>query len=547
LKKATKKSVSKPSSFSRFNQYKVASTESGPSVSSQEVGSVEPKQGRTWTPSTQQQAIFDVVAGSKDNLVVQAGPGCGKTTTAVEAIRPLAGKQKVIMLAFNKAIADELQERVPYGVEARTLHSLGLASLRQAVKSVKIAKEKVESAIEELYPKKDFEKLPTEDWRSHNNRYYALVSTLKKIVSLTKNYGQRNVDLDFVADIIGNYGMTVMPTEELTQQVNALLDNSFNCVNVIDFDDMMWIPMVHNMRLPKYDLVVVDESQDLNVLRQQYSLRVADRLMVIGDERQSIFGFNGADIKSMDTMTEHLRQRGTTQILPLSVTRRCPKSHVALVDTIYPGVLQAAPEAPEGTIGKSDIANLHSTIGPKDFVLCRTNAPLVWAAFRMVKAKRPVVLLGRDFGEGLKHLVRNCAADTQKEYFRNLDAWYHEQLTKFDGPSPKLERIRCMIQDKYDSILAVSEGCNNSGEALTAISTLFSDEAKADAPTLSTIHKAKGLEAERVFLLRPDLLPHPMAKQGWEVQQERNLEWVAKSRSKSHFEEVHGDHKKVRV
>lgn len=57
---------------------------------------------------------------------------------------------------------------------------------------------------------------------------------------------------------------------------------------------------------------------------------------------------------------------------------------------------------------------------------------------------------------------------------------------------------------------------------------------------LSTIHKAKGLEAERVFILKPDLMPHPKAKRGWEIDQENNLRYVAITRSKRELYLVNG-------
>ena len=49
--------------------------------------------------------------------------------------------------------------------------------------------------------------------------------------------------------------------------------------------------------------------------------------------------------------------------------------------------------------------------------------------------------------------------------------------------------------------------------------------------TLSSIHRAKGLEASHVYILRPELLPHPMAKRPWEQVQEKNIEYVALTRS----------------
>ena len=48
----------------------------------------------------------------------------------------------------------------------------------------------------------------------------------------------------------------------------------------------------------------------------------------------------------------------------------------------------------------------------------------------------------------------------------------------------------------------------------------------------STIHKAKGLEKDNIWILRPELMPHPMAKSAADKQQEINLCYVAITRAK---------------
>ena len=54
---------------------------------------------------------------------------------------------------------------------------------------------------------------------------------------------------------------------------------------------------------------------------------------------------------------------------------------------------------------------------------------------------------------------------------------------------------------------------------------------RAARVTLSTVHRAKGLEAERVIILRPDQLPLAVTRD-WEKRQELNLEYVALTRSR---------------
>jgi superfamily I DNA/RNA helicase len=63
----------------------------------------------------------------------------------------------------------------------------------------------------------------------------------------------------------------------------------------------------------------------------------------------------------------------------------------------------------------------------------------------------------------------------------------------------------------------------------------FFDEDVNGCVTLSTVHKAKGLEAENVFILDVSKMPHPMAKTESQKIQELNLKYVALTRSKSYL------------
>lgn len=50
--------------------------------------------------------------------------------------------------------------------------------------------------------------------------------------------------------------------------------------------------------------------------------------------------------------------------------------------------------------------------------------------------------------------------------------------------------------------------------------------------TLATIHRVKGLEADKTVILHPELMPHPMAKTPEAKEQEQNLKYVAFTRAK---------------
>ena len=68
-------------------------------------------------------------------------------------------------------------------------------------------------------------------------------------------------------------------------------------------------------------------------------------------------------------------------------------------------------------------------------------------------------------------------------------------------------------------------------ELVEKINSIFSGN-KEDAIQLSTVHKAKGLEADNVFILCPSLMPSKIAKKDWEWETEKNLIYVAYTRAK---------------
>jgi superfamily I DNA/RNA helicase len=86
------------------------------------------------------------------------------------------------------------------------------------------------------------------------------------------------------------------------------------------------------------------------------------------------------------------------------------------------------------------------------------------------------------------------------------------------------------LEDKVVTLLFLAKLSTNIEDLKVKIRTIFTDEIKGIV--LSTIHKIKGLEASRVFIIRPDLLPMKTIK-GWQQIQEKNLEYVAITRAKT--------------
>ena len=81
------------------------------------------------------------------------------------------------------------------------------------------------------------------------------------------------------------------------------------------------------------------------------------------------------------------------------------------------------------------------------------------------------------------------------------------------------------LYDKIDTLEALSEGLETVKEMHFRLSTLFNDDKPNGYVMCSTVHKAKGLEADRVFLIESSFFGHG--------EEEDNVRYVALTRAKT--------------
>ena len=118
---------------------------------------------------------------------------------------------------------------------------------------------------------------------------------------------------------------------------------------------MIWFPFVYRLNVGKFDVVFVDEAQDLNQAQIAMVLsanKMDGRIIAVGDPAQSIYQFRGADSEAIPNFINKLGAK----TLPLSVTYRCPKRVVSLAQEIVPDIM-ASPGAKDGTVRMSPLTN----------------------------------------------------------------------------------------------------------------------------------------------------------------------------------------------
>lgn len=481
--------------------------------------------------SSYQNDIFDFVSSGSGNGVIESGPGSGKTFTGIKMLEHIPQNQSVGFFAYNKHIADELSRRVPRGMKASTVHSLGLSSIRRAFRDVDVDEDKLKKIIAELIPKPDKYITPAEFAEFRERRI-----VLEKLVELCRATLTDPNDKDSVVNLAERHNIEIEEKFLLTDfhKIAYALDIADADREKVDFDEMIRFPVIWDLRTEKFDNLVIDEYQDINPARRtllERSIATGGRFFAIGDRMQGIYGFNGADIYAMDSAIKKFN----ATVLPLPISYRCPKSHIELVKSIAPW-LEAAPGAKEGIIESFQLEGITERVKPGDMLICRINKPLAEIAMRLVRNGIKAQVKGRAIGQGLLILIERLKPVS----LQDLDMRLSDYLTKEGSKllaKDKQTRYDLLV-DKIETIRIFMQESKCLDDLKKKISSIFSDS--VSPVTLSSIHKAKGLEAERIFILRPDLLPFPSAKQPWEIQQEVNVKYVALTRSKSELYFVEG-------
>lgn len=473
--------------------------------------------------SNQQLAIFDWFKNGKGNLVVRARAGVGKTTSVIKAIE-YAPEAKILLAAFNKRIQVELAAKLTNPkAEAKTLHSLGYAFIRQSWGSVRLDDQVDWDRAERGCPR---------------NTPKAVVACVKKLASVLKNASPLGsvsdaVELAYTFDCLPpdgfdeTYSVTDVASFAVAARNLATIRDS---AGRISFDDMVYVPIATNMVRAWYDLVCVDEAQDMNaaqLILAQRACRKGGRIVLVGDDRQAIYGFRGADSGSLDRLKTELN----AVELGLTITYRCPKQVVALASQIVPD-FQAAPEAPEGVIEDGGFAKMISQAKPLDFVLSRTNAATVDACLALLRAGTPARIEGKDIGQNLLALIKSVgksfgvSADIAT-FVEKSSKWGAREAAKVAARGTEsAQKAADLILDKIATLQVLTEGLTSVSELEGRISALFSDSDSNPRPAVvvSTVHKSKGLESNNVFIL-----DHTFRFNGGE---ELNIRYVAITRSK---------------
>lgn len=466
-----------------------------------------------WFESTRQ-------PGDKDyNAVARARAGTGKTTTLVEGVNRIPkSESRILMCAYNKRIAEELVIRVTNpNVTVKTLHAVGFAAVRRYWEGVgcefgrRRADNLTDQVCGQLVPdgiKRLISKLHTlgREMCPHETDPGVLadIAVTFELEPDEYEWGDTGFDLQFVE-------AKALEAMELAAAVKP---------QVIDGSDMIFLPLRNGWLHKAYDRVLVDEGQDMSMAQLEIAQRVCKgRMFICGDDRQAIYGFRGADSSSIDRLKRELR----AVEYPLNVTYRCGKAIVALAQQIVPD-FTAAPDTHEGKVSRLAEFKLTATAGPGDFILSRLNAPLVSVAMSLLRSGKRTRIAGRDIGAGLTALVRKLKGRSIPDLLKKINAWRDREIDRLLAMDRE-DRVEAIV-DKAEMIIGLCDGAESVDDLIDWVEALFTDDGLGQQGiiTCSSVHRAKGLEADRVFVLQETLRDHTV--------EEMNIRYVAITRAK---------------
>ena len=486
-----------------------------------------------FTPSPYQEKIFDFIIHGNGNAVISAKAGSGKTSTCVTAIKLIKPKNKVMFLAFNKSIAEELSQKLKDypNVEVRTSHGLGFAIIRKNVEG--------EVELDEFkyrrYVKSNISELTTIDVTLTKNQLYNYIESICALVDFARfNLAQTAEE---VKSLAVKYDVPIFFDE--CDVVIKVLEWGKTELNSIDYTDMVWLPveLSMNARFFQKDFIFIDECQDQSLMSIELFLKCfkrGTRFIAMGDEDQCINTFCGSSEEAFQYMKDYPK---TTQF-DLPICYRCPKTVVELAKTLVPDI-KCRKDAPKGDIIEKCWT---SSLQSGDMVLCRSKAPLLKVYTKLLRKGIQCYIKGQDIGTNLKKLIEevdieelNTNLKFDGVFVRLYDNLFEirNKLMESKGLDYQDATLTNYITNRYDMIKALTvlaENYTTKTELLSHIDEIF-DETR-EGVILSTIHKAKGLEADNVYILCNSSMPSSLAKKEWEKNAEQNLIYVAYTRAK---------------
>ncbi len=504
----------------------------------------------TMQPSIYQQKVIDWLGDNRDltDSVVNSVAGSGKSTLLKLAADAISGSsidiKDCLVLVFNRKNKDALIAKLDprWSRSISTVHSAGYRVLKRylGVRKLDVIEHKYRNLARYI------------DWFDGSNPEQGKLISRTSFLRLADFVRQTlsGTTPEALRWLIDRYALDIQSKDliaigERLQMLFEMGSQQAAESAIVDHTDMLWLPIVWQIdRSPgfKYALrVMVDEAQDMSRLQLEFVLSLAHKeakMLFVGDPAQSINGFCGADTNSFN----NIKQRLNANEFTLPICYRCPVSHIELINQLCPDIpIKPKNNAPQGiikVISESDLWHQDSDtqVRARDLVIARCSSSLVDLNLKLITRGIACNLVGSSLKRDLLELLEDISSQSDFIYhsFLKFCQAYLELKRSIYQENDNGSVLLMQLQDRVKAIKAIYQHfhqCQSVENLTEKIEQLFSSE-DSESVLLSTIHRAKGMEAERVYLAEPLTLPLIWDNQKpWQQKQEQNLLYVALSRS----------------
>lgn len=479
------------------------------------VASKKAKSSSSAPLSAEQEALVEWASSpTSGNAFVSADPGSGKTTTLAYIVGALhEGPENALVVAFSKEIAVELEQRMPVGATCSTIHSVAFRSVSRATGKRPnindfVSLQQAMTAVGGPTWPRGMDDATAQEWSKNLPR----ARFAQKMAEWHKNT-LCSAEQAWEYALAECSGDDVPSLEESAEWLRTMLNAVSGELKAREpqftFADLIWLCAKNPAFLKPFQkrVVLVDEAQDLSpslLACCEACVSPGGRMCLVGDKNQAIFGFAGA---SSDFFCALLDRLGAEEFR-LSTSYRIPACDQTLdILRVLSPDIKCREGAPEGVFREIDIADIYAETREEDFVLSRLNAPLVslclrfWARGRKAHIRK--MSIGGHILENARKWAKLAESDDHpyKNWYTRMEDWFELSKAKAENWNPqRQEAFLSRLNDERGVYQAFYDASHSLPFLLANMEDMLSGK-RQEGVRLSSVHRAKGLEAERVFVI----------------------------------------------
>ena len=268
----------------------------------------------------------DVVGAPQQNMLVLAGAGSGKTRVLVQRIAWLmqveqAASHSILAVTFTNKAAAEMRARVEqvtggfqgggtHGMWIGTFHGLAHRLLRMHFQEAKLPQtfQVLDSDDQLRLVKRIVRSLELDEkkWPAKQFVWY---------INGKKDEGLRPQHIDAQFD----------PSEAVFVKVYQAYQDTCDPAGLVDFAELLlrahelWLnnPELLAHYQQRFSHILVDEFQDTNAIQYAWLTmlgKAQSKVMIVGDDDQSIYGWRGAKIENIERFTNEFENVKTIRL-----------------------------------------------------------------------------------------------------------------------------------------------------------------------------------------------------------------------------------------